>query len=58
MPHFDQEGLPVYRTNEQGERVVGGTRRADGSIRPERKLREGYIPLDEQPRYTSKGQKV
>ena len=46
------------RTNEKGERVVGGTRRADGSIRPERKVRDGYVPPDEQQVYMSRGKKV
>lgn len=46
------------RTNEHGERVVGGTRRADGSIRPERKVRDGYVPPDEQQKYMSRGKKV
>ena len=44
--------------NTGGERVVGGTRRADGTLRPVRKIREGYVPPDEQQTYMSRGKQV
>eukprot|EP00877_Chromochloris_zofingiensis_P011035 jgi/Chrzof1/6185/Cz17g14200.t1 len=43
------------RINDNGERVVGGTVRPDGTIRKERRVRAGYIPQDEQPVYMSMG---
>lgn len=38
-----------------GERVIPGTRRPDGTVRKERRIREGYTPQDEQPVYVSRG---
>lgn len=46
------------RINDNGERVVGGTVRPDGTIRKERRVRAGYIPQDEQPVYMSMGATV
>jgi partner of Y14 and mago protein len=36
-------------------RVAGGTRRPDGTIRKEVKIRPGYVPQDEQAVYQSVG---
>lgn len=43
---------------EQAERVIGGTRRPDGTVRKEIRVRAGYVPLDEQAVYLSRGAKV
>lgn len=43
-----------YSENEQGERVIPASRRADGSLRPERRVREGYVPQEMQPLYQSR----
>ena len=34
-------------TNRAGERVIPQTRRKDGSVRPERKVRDGYQPQED-----------
>ncbi|KAG5355125.1 hypothetical protein CJU89_6951 [Yarrowia sp. B02] len=34
-----------------GERVVGGSRRSDGSVRPIAKVRPGYIAKEDAPKY-------
>lgn len=40
-----------YSVNEQGEKIIAPSLRADGSVRKERKVRAGYIPQDEVPVY-------
>lgn len=47
-----------YGTNEEGARIVLGTRRADGTYRKEKKVRAGYVPPDEQVAYVSRGKQV
>lgn len=44
--------------NGEGERVVRASRRADGTYRKERKIRDGYVPPDEQVAYVSRGKQV
>eukprot|EP00887_Chlorella_sp_A99_P002172 scaffold21.g2172.t1 len=44
-----------YITNEQGERVIAASRRPDGTLRKERRVRAGYVPQDEMPVYQSRG---
>lgn len=44
--------------NEQGERVLPGTRRPDGTVRKERRIRAGYTPQEEQPTFVSAGSAV
>lgn len=44
-----------YVTNDSGEKVLPGSRRPDGTVRKERKIRAGYVPQDEQPVYQSVG---
>jgi hypothetical protein len=34
-----------------GEKILPGSRRPDGTIRKERRVRAGYVPQDEQPVY-------
>lgn len=50
--------MQEYITNENGEKVLIGTRRPDGTLRKERRIRAGYIPQDEQPVYESRGMMV
>ncbi|CAG8469222.1 12024_t:CDS:1 [Ambispora leptoticha] len=38
-------------TNANNERIIPATRRADGSIRPERRVRDGFVPLEDVQRY-------
>jgi hypothetical protein len=44
-----------YVVTEDGEKVLPGSRRPDGTIRKERRIRAGYVPQDEQPVYQSGG---
>uniref|UniRef100_A0A383VQF8 WIBG Mago-binding domain-containing protein n=1 Tax=Tetradesmus obliquus TaxID=3088 RepID=A0A383VQF8_TETOB len=47
--------MEQYVINENGEKVLAGSRRPDGTIRKERRIRAGYTPQDEQPTYQSTG---
>ncbi|KAG9302298.1 hypothetical protein G9A89_008789 [Geosiphon pyriformis] len=38
-------------TTTANERIIPATRRADGSLRPERRVREGFVPLEDVQRY-------
>ena len=38
-----------------GERVIQGSRRPDGTYRKDVKVRAGYVPQDEQPVYVPRG---
>jgi partner of Y14 and mago protein len=44
--------------NDQGEKVIMGTRRPDGTFRKDIKVRPGYVPQDEQPVYVPRGAMV
>jgi hypothetical protein len=44
-----------YVVTENGEKFLPGSRRPDGTIRKERRIRAGYVPQDEQPVYQSVG---
>lgn len=50
--------MSVAGANGEGERVVRASRRADGTYRKERKIRDGYVPPDEQVAYVSRGKQV
>lgn len=50
--------MQEYVVNENGEKVLVGSRRPDGTIRKERRIRAGYIPQDEQTVYESRGMMV
>lgn len=47
--------LPV---NERGEKVIAPSRRPDGTLRKERRIRPGYTPLDEMPAYVPAAARV
>jgi len=36
-----------YTVNEQGEKVIAPSLRADGTVRKERRVRAGYVPQEE-----------
>ena len=44
-----------YAVNEQGERIIAASRRPDGTLRKERRVKPGYVPQDEQPVYQPRG---
>lgn len=41
----------TYITNGEGEKFIAATKRNDGTMRKEIKVREGYVPQDEQAAY-------
>ena len=45
-------------TREDGERVIAASRRPDGTVRKERKIRPGFVPQEEQQVYVSRGAAV
>jgi Mago binding len=45
-------------TREGGERVIAASRRPDGTLRKERKIRPGFVPQEEQQVYVSRGAAV
>jgi hypothetical protein len=47
--------MDSYVINENGEKVLAASRRPDGTLRKERRIRAGYTPQDEQPVYQSQG---
>ncbi|KAI3702861.1 hypothetical protein L6452_28614 [Arctium lappa] len=48
----------ISKTLKEGERIVGATRRPDGSLRKPIRIRVGYVPQDEVSVYKSKGSQV
>ncbi|PWA94495.1 Exon junction complex, Pym [Artemisia annua] len=53
--HHDQEDDEIKKTLKEGERLVGPTRRPDGTYRKPIRIRAGYVPQDEVAIYKSKG---
>jgi partner of Y14 and mago protein len=49
---------PDYTLNDDGERVIAASRRPDGTVRKERRVRAGYVPQDEQQVYVPRGASV
>ncbi|KAK9472146.1 uncharacterized protein V1510DRAFT_418097 [Dipodascopsis tothii] len=47
----DKQTPSGIQENELGERVVPESLRADGSVRPERRVRPGFVPEEDVPRY-------
>ncbi|KAI9094878.1 RNA binding protein Pym [Phlyctochytrium arcticum] len=43
----------IISSGQSGERVVPASRRPDGSLRPERKVRPGYVAPEDAVRYTN-----
>lgn len=41
-----------------GERIIAASKRPDGTIRKERRVRAGYVPQEEQQVYVSRGTAV
>jgi partner of Y14 and mago protein len=50
--------LQQSTVTETGERVIPGSRRPDGTVRKERRVRAGYTPQEEQQVYKSVGAQV
>lgn len=47
--------MEQYIITNDGEKILPGSRRPDGTLRKERRIRAGYTPQDEQPVYQSVG---
>lgn len=53
-----KEVAEVSKTLKEGERILGPTRRPDGTLRKPIRIRAGYVPQDEVAVYKSKGSQV
>lgn len=51
MAHGNEESAPNEHAGNNGDRVVGGTLRADGSVRKTIKVRPGFTPAEEVKKY-------
>jgi hypothetical protein len=51
----DGEQRRLLSIPKEGERVIAPTRRPDGTLRKEIRIRAGYVPQDEVAIYQSKG---
>ncbi|KAI3448311.1 hypothetical protein Pfo_004976 [Paulownia fortunei] len=49
------EAAELYKTLKEGERILGPTRRPDGTLRKPIRIRAGYVPQDEVAIYKSRG---
>lgn len=44
--------------SEGGERVIQGSRRPDGTFRKDIRVKAGYVPIEEQATFSSRGSQV
>lgn len=58
LPTSPVPPLPPAPPCQAGERVIAASRRPDGTVRKERRVRAGYVPQDEQAVYVSRGAAV
>jgi hypothetical protein len=47
-----------YSVNDKGEKVIAASKRADGTVRKERRVRPGFLPQDEVPVYVPRHLRV
>lgn len=53
-----EDAAELQKTLKEGERILGPTRRPDGTLRKPIRIRAGHVPQDEVPIYQSKGSMV